>query len=144
MNNKEQIVVLEIEQNIVKGISLYLDVDSAESAMIQKCKNLCLNLDSQTAADILDNGYFEYKNQSVCITWPESCDKPLFAVISCDDGVCDECSLFPDEGTARAYFVDLLNSKASNSEDYSWEDISAIIEQGFERINTTSINIMSI
>lgn len=144
MEKQAQIVVLEIDQNIVKGISLHLDAKSAETAMINKCKQFVLTIDEATASDILDNGYFEFEDKAICITWPEPCQKPLFAVISCSNGVCDECMLFPDEYSARSCFIDLLHSGASNADEYSTDDISSILEQGYERINTNSINIIKL
>jgi len=68
---KEPIAVVTIKDGVINESKLFYDVHDAEECFTLKALDFGASKDDMS--DLLDNGYYEGTNSTVCITWPEVC-----------------------------------------------------------------------
>jgi hypothetical protein len=69
MPKKDYIAVIIIKDGVVDEAKLFTDNNKAEECFTLECLNRLA--DKEDIEDLLDDGYYEGNNFSVCITHPE-------------------------------------------------------------------------
>lgn len=109
------ILLIKSKSNKVKNVMKFQSVELAEEWFKEQSYKINKKLNKNLIEDSLDDGVFESKNTSICLTHNlDNIDNPNYVIVVLVDNIHEESFLYENDHKAKDAFIDLIKYYDSN------------------------------
>lgn len=140
----KQTLVTVLKENKIFGNYFFTNIEDGESKFSEECSKLDQSLDQDDLQELLDDGYFNFNEITVCLNSFNHEILPTHGVCYVSNNCIEMVVIHYNYYELKRVFRDVVEVYASNGEDYTSEDIDKAMDMGCENINENKVYFFKI